>query len=191
MPRQYEPWDMDDETRNALRDRMSSGMFAGIPEPGSADNVQALQNRFGRERLTEWLSGTADKKSRAWKSARDSLGRWRRGSRGISGKSRDRLRSAGQKGRLGGVLSRGSLHVSLTATVRTSRTTWTGVMSADLTGGALRDYVSALESGEYERAAMIVADEYGLDPEYIEGIESVHGFDADGLDDLESDDEED
>lgn len=179
MARDYEQWDMSDDTRRQLGESIESGAYSGAPEARDAQGVQAMQDELGREELTRRLSGTDDKRSRAWKSARDSLSRWRSGRRAVSSQAAGRLQGASRAFWRLGMRQRGSVHVDLTVTVRTSRTSWTGVMSADLTGGALEDYLDALEAGNFEGVAQVVADNYGLDPEYIESVESVHGFEQD------------
>jgi hypothetical protein len=185
MNRDYSPWEMQPETRESLNTAVRDGTYPGLGEIRSREDIQRLEAQHGRQTLTAQLAGTTDKSSRAWKNARDNLSRWRSGRRSISAGSSSKVTS-GVKGLVGsqyrGV---GSMYVALTATVTTSRTEWTGVMSADLTGSDLEDYLTACEQGNWEEAAMIVADAYGLDPEYILGIQDVHGFDASMPDDQE------
>lgn len=179
MPRNWPEWDMNDETRQALNQGIESELFGDQPEPSNADDVQALQNQYGRERLTEWLAGTNDRKSRAWKSARDGLSARRAGRRGIGSAWRDRFRSAARQGRADKIRQRGSLFVSITADIRTSRATDYGrTMKADLTGSALDDYLNAAQEGNHVQASMIVADAYGLDPEFIVEIDNITGIDT-------------
>lgn len=171
---------MEDETRQALSESLENELFAGIEVPSSPAEVRRMQDQFGKENLTAWLAGTTDKGSRAWKSARDGLSRRRSGRGGIGKLWRDKFRTAGRRARSSGIRSRGSLHVKLTADITTSRTTDYGrTMEADLTGSALEDYLDAIESGNYEQAAMINADAYGIDPDIIIGLQNISGFDTD------------
>lgn len=181
MPRQFPEWEMSDEDRQALREQIEGGMFGDLPDvPQTPEDVRRLQDRYGRDNLVAWLSGTTDRSSRAWKSARDGLSRRRSGRTGIGRQWRDKFRTAGRRGRAAGIQARGRLSVSLTADIRTSRTWDYGrTMSADLTGGDLQDYLDALQSGAYEQAAMIVADAYGIDPDVILEITNISGFESD------------
>lgn len=191
MPRSYPEWDMNDETRQALNDSISGGMFEGLAEPQSPEDVRNMQDRYGKDNLIAWLSGTDDRSSRSWKSARDGLSRRRTGRQGIGKLWRDKFRTAGRRGRTAGIRDRGSLSVALTADILTSRKWDRGrQMKADLTGSDLADYLDAIESGNYEQAAMIAADAYGLDPEVIVALDNITGFDTDA-DELDTDDDED
>lgn len=180
MPREFPEWQMNDDDERALHDQVDSSMFGDLPAPETPEDVRAMQDRFGRDNLVAWLSGTTDKRSREWKSARDGLSRRRAGRTGIGRRWRDKFRTAGRRARSAGIRSRGSLHVSLTADIRTSRTWDYGrTMSADLTGNDLQDYLDALEAGAYTNAAMIVADAYGIDPDVILEITNISGFESD------------
>lgn len=191
MPRDFPEWEMSDQDRRDLENRMGA-MFDGLPDPPqNAEEVRNLQDRFGKDNLIAWLSGTTDKASRAWKSARDGLSRRRTGKMGIGRLWRDKFRTATRRGRTQAIRSRGSLSVTLTADIRTSRTWDYGrMMSADLTGEALDEYLNALERGDFDQAAMVVADAYGIDPEYILEIANISGFEADLGDLLDEGDDE-
>ncbi|HVW41007.1 MAG TPA: hypothetical protein VHC18_06630 [Amycolatopsis sp.] len=184
MPREFPEWEMTDATRQALNEQIGDRMFGGLPGiPETPEDVRQLQDRFGKDNLIQWLSGTADKSSRAWKSARDGLSRRRAGRTGIGRLWRDKFRTAGRRSRTQAVRGRGSLSVSLTANIRTSRHWDYGrTMSADLSGDALNDYLEALEAGAFEQAAMVVAEAYGIDPDVIVEIDNVTGFEADVAD---------
>jgi hypothetical protein len=178
VARDYEPWDMTDDTRSALNRVVRDNTYPDLGEIRGAADVRRVEARYGREALTAQLAGTTDRGTRAWKNARDNLSRWRTGRRTPSAASASRL-GGGVRGLLGGrYRGYGSLHVELTATITTSRTSWSGKMYADLTGADLEDYLTACEGGNWEEAAMIVADAYGLDPEYILSLDEVHGFDV-------------
>lgn len=180
MPRQFPEWEMSDADRRALQDQIDSSMFGDLSAPETPEDVRRMQDRYGRDDLIAWLSGTTDKRSREWKSARDGLSRRRTGRTGIGRRWRDKFRTAGRRARSAGIRSRGSMSVSLTADIRTSRTWDYGrTMSADLTGSDLQDYLDALEAGAYTNAAMIVADSYGVDPDVILEITNISGFESD------------
>lgn len=192
MPREFPEWEMSDDDRRELEGMIDQGMFGDLPPvPESPEDVRRMQDTYGKENLIRWLSGTDDKRSRAWKSARDGLSRRRTGRQGIGKLWRDKFRTAGRRSRADALTSRGRLSVSLTADIRTSRAWDYGrTMSAVLTGDDLTDYLSALQDGNYENAAMIVAEAYGIDPEVIVEIANISGFESDALD-LADDDEDD
>lgn len=181
-------WDMSDEADAALERKMDEGL--GVPKaPESADEVRELQDRYGKENLIKWLSGTTDKSSRAWKSARDGLSRRRSGRMGVGPAWRNKFKSAGRRAKASGIRSRGSLHVSLTADIRTSRDWDRGrTMTADLSGDALNSYLEALEAGAIIDAAMIVVEEYGIPPEVVLEIDNISGFESDAAE-LDADDD--
>lgn len=187
MPRDDE-WEMSDQTRAQLHEQITSEMFGQISDPQSPADVRAMQDRYGKENLTAWLAGTRDKSSRAWKSARDGLSRRRTGRGGIGKLWRDKFRTAQRRAQSDRVRSRGSLSVTLTADVLvSSRWDYGRPMYASLSGGELEDYLAALEAGNLEQAAMVVAESYGL-PEIV-SIENVSGFDSD-LAELDADEDD-
>lgn len=181
MPREFPEWEMSDDDRRQLSARAEGGLWGGLPEvPETPEEVRRLQDRYGRDNLVAWLSGTTDRKSRAWKSARDGLSRRRAGRTGIGPQWRNKFQTASRRGRSGRVRGRGSLHVSLTADIRTSRTWDYGrTMTADLTGADLDEFLQAVEENRYEDAATIVADNYGLSSDFILEIANVSGFETD------------
>jgi hypothetical protein len=171
-PPEYSPWDMTDETRAQLGRLREESMYSGVP-PGA--DVEAVVGQVGREQLIETMSGTTDRSSREWKNARDNLSRWRRGARHPSQANRDRLRGAAEANRRQEIGQSGRAHVRVDATVRTSKNRW-GYAEADLTGPSLSDFLAASEAGDDELAAKIVYDAYGLDPEFVLGVEGIEGF---------------
>jgi hypothetical protein len=191
VTREYPEWEMSDEARQQLNDKITGEHFAGLEEPQTPADVRRLQDEYGRENLTAWLAGTTDRSSRAWKSARDGLSRRRTGRQGIGKLWRDKFRTAGRRGRTSGIRAHGALNVRLTADVKVS-TKWDRQrpMSATLTGSDLADYLDALESGNVEQAAMVVADAYGIPPEAITELDNISGFESD-LAALDEDDEDD
>lgn len=191
MPREFPEPNISDDDRSELRDRSERGLWGDLPDPQTPEDVRRLQDQYGRDNLIQWLSGTTDKRSRAWKSARDGLSRRRSGRVGVGRAWRDKFRSAGRRGRSDRIRSRGTLNVSLTADIRTSRKWDYGrTMTADLSGSELEDYLEAAQDGRYEDAALIVADSYGIDPEYIVEIANVSGFDTDAAELGQEEDEE-
>ena len=173
MARDYPAWDMDDNTRRELGEGLDGALYQGVP---AGEDVEAIVAEVGRDRLLEAMSGTTDKRSREWKNARDNLSRWRRGARRPSEASRRQLRGAAEAQRRAQVQARGHAHVRFNATFRTSKKPWQGYADADLTGSDLDDFLAAQAAGDSELAAQIVADAYGLDPEFVLGIEGPSGF---------------
>jgi hypothetical protein len=178
VARDYEPWEMPDTARAALDSAMRNGLYQGISRIRTAGDVQALQAQLGRERLTALLAGTTDKRSRDWKNARDNLRRYRTGARGLK-RGAARLHGAAEQARRDRIRNLGTLHVTLRATVRTSRTEWDGKMDADLTGSDLVDFLSAADCGAWETAAQIVIDAYGLDPDLVLELTALDSIDYD------------
>jgi hypothetical protein len=183
MSREFPEWGMDNETRAELDGRISGTMFGAIPEPQTPEDVQRLQDRYGKDAVIAAVAGTTDKQSRAWKSARDGLSARRAGRVGIGEAWRSKFKAAARAGRSDAIRARGSLSVTLTASIRTSRT-WdqSRKMAADLSGSDLAEYLEALDAGAYDQAAMVVADAYGIDPDVILDIADIDGFDADADD---------
>ncbi|HWD07068.1 MAG TPA: hypothetical protein VG674_31960 [Amycolatopsis sp.] len=187
MSREFPEWGMDNETRTALDAQISGGMFGGIPEPQTPEDVRALESRYGKNAVIAAIAGTLDKASRAWKSARDGLSRRRAGRVGIGEAWRGKFNAAARAGRMQAARAAGRMSVSLTADIRTSRTWDRGrKMSADLTGSDLAAYLDALADGQYEHAAMVVAEAYGIDPDVIVEIANIAGFEAD-IEDIDTD----
>lgn len=194
MPRDYPEWDMSDETRQALHGHLEEGQRAAreaaeeeamlIRSADPAD-IEAVIGQVGRDRLLEALAGTPDRGSRQWENARHNLSRWRRGvhspdaaHRGVIKRqtaaavrrARARHRQLPERGR--------KAHVRLSATFRTSdrRRPWTGVADAYLTGEDIDDFRAALAGGDDVLAAQITSDAYGLDPDFVLGLDDVSGF---------------
>jgi hypothetical protein len=173
MAGDYPDWDMSDETRRELRGQLDDALLGGVPD--GAD-VEGIIDHVGRDGLLQAMSGTTDKRSREWKNARDNLSRWRRGARTPSQESRDKMRGAAEAKRRGDVRASGRAHVRYTATFTTSKKPWQGYADADLTGPQLADFLAAQEAGDSELAAQIVSEAYGLDPEFVLGIDGLSGF---------------
>ena len=173
MARDYPAWDMDDNTRRDLGDGLDGALYQGVP---AGEDVEAIVAEVGRDRLLEAMSGTTDKRSREWKNARDNLSRWRRGARRPSEASRRQLRGAAEARRRDQVRDRGHARVRFNATFITSKKPWEGYAVGDLTGPDLDDFLAAQATGNSELAAQIVSEAYGLDPEFVLGIEGPSGF---------------
>lgn len=180
MPRAYPEWDMSDESRQSLNEKANAAHFAAAPDPQTPADIRAMQDRYGKNQLIEWLSGTADKASRAWKSARDGLSRRRSGRGGIGKLWRQKFQTAGRKAATRGLRAQGSTNVTITADVKVSSKWDRGrPMYASLSGSELSDYLDALESGNIEAAAMVVADSYGIPPESITELDNISGWETD------------
>ena len=174
MAREYEAWDMDDNTRQALNEQLNASLYRDVPGGG---DIEAVVGQVGRDRLLEEMSGTTDRRSREWKNARDRLSRYRRGARRPNPENRAKIRGAAEAGRRDEIRGRGSAHVRFRATFTTSKKPWQGYADADLTGPDLTDFLDAQAAGDDELAAQIVTDAYGLGPEFVLGIDDISGFD--------------
>lgn len=173
MSGKYQNWRMSESTRNAARAQLEGALYRGVPE---GTDVQGVESQIGRQRLIEEMAGTTDKQSRAWKTARDTLTRWRNGTRGIGPKNAGKIRkiAEGDRRRRAG---RRPVHVTITGDFKTSGSRWAnGKARAGLTGGASSDFMDAIEAGDSELAMQIAMDEYGLDPDRVEGIEHLEGI---------------
>ena len=175
MARDYRPWTMSSDVRQGLGEKVSQALYGGI----DSGNVGGLIEQFGKPELASRIAGTTDKKSRAYRSARDSLTRWQRGSRRPSKANAAKLDVAAKGEKRAKIRAGGSAAVSMGAAVKTSKSSWTGRMTATLTGSALADFLDATGDGNYELAAQIVSDQYGLNPDYVEGLSGVNSFDLD------------
>lgn len=170
MERGYPEWDTDEETDQTVDEGVNDGVYRGVP-PG--EDVAGSEAQIGREELTRRLAGTDDKSSRAWKTARDTLTRYRSGRRRVGARNAARIRQATQAARRDQIRAARRLHVEIAAGWQTSRTLWLGRAVADLTGADLEDFLAAVAAGDTMLAVQIVADTYGLDPEFVMGIDDV------------------
>ncbi|WP_028935540.1 hypothetical protein [Pseudonocardia spinosispora] len=170
MPRGYPDWDMSGETEDRIARELAAEVYRGVP-PGT-DSV-AAERQVGREELTARLAGTSDRSSRAWKTARDNLTRWRSGRRAIGPRNAAKLRAAVEAARRDRIRESRVVNVTITANWQTSRTAWIGKAVADLTGEDLADFLTALEQRDYVGALQIAAEAYGLDPEFVMSINEL------------------
>jgi hypothetical protein len=119
----------------------------------------------GKRKLAEELSGTDDRNSRSYKTARDYISRHLRGARGAvkSEKYGRVLVTANREGRKNEIINSGSLTVRIEGDIKISSKTWkNGYLKATLTGKALTDYLSDIEAGRYADAVGIAATSYGI-----------------------------
>lgn len=173
--RDYEHWDVNPGQHDKLQKGTDGALYNGVAE---GNNPRDVINQVGKQALIERMAGTTDKKSRAYKSARDQVQRWNKGSRKPSKANQGRLRAIAEEARRSAVSALGKMFVKIAATFRFSSGTWDYVQ-ADLTGDALSDYLAAVERGDYEMATQIVAEEYGIDPGDIEGFDDFGGVEMD------------
>jgi hypothetical protein len=185
MQRDYPEWDIDDDTAEIVDRSVRDEIYRDVP-PGT-DSV-ASEEQVGRQELTARLAGTRDKSSRAWKTARDTLTRYRSGRRAVGPRNAARIRAATEAARRDSIRAARRAHVEITAGWTTSRTRWLGKPVADLTGEDLTDFLAAIEEGDTLGAIQIVADVYGLDPEFVLEIDADNGFDISILADAVQDD---
>jgi hypothetical protein len=168
------PWNWGETTKAKLDRKVDQKMFSNLPR----DDVRAQVDTTQKERLAAQMAGTADKKSRAYKSARDALTRWATGKRTPKPASLAKVNNAARADRISQYRSRGSLNISVVGDWRTSKTTWkNGNVHTQLTGQKQQDFLDAIERGDNETAVKIVCDHYGLDPDLIENIENITDFD--------------
>lgn len=151
-------WDVSDRARQQLTDQMRQAMY-GAPGDTAGRRERAMQ-----------MAGTRDTRSRAYKSARDRLGRWSKGQRKPNKASLRRLTDQRTKGGRG-------IKVSITATFTTSKTKWTGKPTAYLSGDALDDFQGAIAQGDSVLAVQILANEYGNSfGDAVSAMEDPQGF---------------
>lgn len=175
MAREYNSWDMEAGTRARMAEGYKSSAYGDLP-PGS--DVNAIVDRVGKQELIQRLAGTTDKKDRAYKSARDKVTRWEKGTRNPNKDAQSRMSAIMEDKRRQEMRNAGRVNVKVKGEYRFSSGTWDYV-EAPLTGPALEDFMSAMERGDYEMATQIVAEEYGVDPGDIEGMEGFEGVDMD------------
>ena len=164
--------------RNAranLRAQTSQGVFGNLPPN---PDLHALSQSMGKRALVEQMAGTTDRSSKAYKNARDNLGRYLRGTRSPNPASQQKIQKAARTDHVEQLRTRGSLRVKYTADVRKSKRLWkNGNITADLTGGELQDYLDAIEAGDEAGALAIVMDAYGLPADEVASIDNIHGMD--------------
>jgi hypothetical protein len=139
--------------------------------PASTDIQSAIDSLGGGDKgkraLAEQLSGTNDRNSRNYKTARDYISRHLRGARGKvqSTKYAGVLTSANKEGAKQAIISGGPLSVRISGDIKISDKVWkNGVIKAELTGKAKADYLADIEAGRYGDALDIAAKSYGINP---------------------------
>ncbi|MFC9916348.1 hypothetical protein [Streptomyces sp. NPDC127197] len=163
MSSPYDEWEIPDPVHRDLEQGLMEGVYGAMAD----GSIQSVVDAIGKQELILMMAGTTDKKSRAYKSARDKVGRWLKGSRRPSKAGQQLLDSLAKKFKRDQVMARGSLSVSISGTFVTSKKPWKGKMSATLTGTALADFMDALEGGDPMWAAQVVCQEYGMDPDVV------------------------
>jgi hypothetical protein len=175
MAREYPPWDMTDPTRARLSAGMDEAMYSGVP---AGDDIEGIIGAVGRDAVIASFAGTTDKSTREWRNARDRVSRYRRGARSIRGSAREHLSGVAQGARRREIGQARIVHVRVEATFRTSSKTW-GYADAYLTGPDRDDFLTARDAGDDELAMKIAMEAYGLDPEFVLGVDDFGGFDID------------
>jgi hypothetical protein len=141
--------------------------------PASTDIRSAIDARgggdSGKRRLAEELSGTSDRNSRSYKTARDYISRHLRGARGAvkSDKYAPVLVNANREGRKREIIEGGPLNIVINADIKISSKTWkNGRLNATgnyaLKGQDKADYLREIEAGRYSNAIDIVAKSYRI-----------------------------
>lgn len=141
---------------------------------GDNTDIQSAINALGggdrgKRALAEQLSGTDDRNSRSYKTARDYISRHLRGARHTvkSDKYGSVLTTANREGRKQQIIDSGSLSVQINGDIKISSKTWkNGQLKATgshaLRGQDLADYLREVEAGRYSNAVDIVAKSYGI-----------------------------
>jgi len=96
----------------------------------------------GKRKLAEQLSGTTDRTSRSYKTARDYISRHLRGSRNAvkSAKYGNVLTTTNREGRKNEIIESGSINVRIEGDIKISSKTWkNGYLKATLRGQNLTD----------------------------------------------------
>ncbi|MEV0589732.1 hypothetical protein [Nonomuraea sp. NPDC050310] len=162
----------------ALKAAMQGAVYGATPARQDRSTLGELVDRLGKRAVVERLAGTGDPKSRAYKNARDNLGRYLRGTRTPSAAAQHRLQKVAKSAQVDQLRSKGAVRVAVTADVRKSARMWkNGHMAAILDGAALQDYCDAMERGDEAGALEIVMEEYGLPADEVAEIAHVHGVD--------------
>lgn len=175
MPREYNSWDINPKANDKMVKSSEDAMYKDV---GNGSDVSEVVDRVGKQELINRLAGTTDKKTRAYKSARDKVQRWVKGSRNPRKDNAARMRAMMEEKRRAEIAATGQVNVKIKADFRFSSGKWDYVQ-APLTGDALTDYLSAMERGDVEMATQIVAEQYGIDPNDIEGFDGFEGIDMD------------
>lgn len=167
-------WNLSSEVKGKLDEKIKGSVYRDVPQ----DDIHAAEAKYGKEELAYRMSGTRDKKTRAYKSARDRLTRIRSGKvRSPKASTVGSVNRAARKAKTDELRKRSSIDVSCVADVKTSRTTWErGNIKATLSGEELEQFLAALDEGDQEAALQVMCDEYGLDPDYVEDITDVTNF---------------
>ena len=169
--RDYPEWEMGSGVTRSLGELMTKAVFGDLSD--GAD-VRAAVEAIGKTELAFLLSGGAtSKKDRAYKSARDRISRYLRGARQPNTASRNAIAAVARAWRVKQLKARGTLRVTVVATVQTSRTSWTGAADAVLSGEDLAAFADALGAGDPVAATQVVYDGYGLDPGLVLGMSDV------------------
>ncbi len=176
MPRDYDAWRWGGEfvDRAEFDEKMSTAFYGRPVDPM---NVREVVDTVGRRRLTEILSGSTDTKSRAYRNQRDNISRWLRQGRRPT-RSRTKLTAAVSAARRQQVERKGRLGFRTIATVRVSSKPWrSGRITGTLAGRNLTDFLNAADGGDWEMAAQIGFEQYGLNPNSVRGLEGLSDVD--------------
>lgn len=158
--------------------REAIGGLLGIErfKADTAEGIAGMVDKHGRDKVADEYAKRAEIKP---KSARDAIRKFIRGDRKPSAKTVDQLKKVEAKAAKDHKAAKvaeikgqaGGLSVSVEGTFRTSRTSWSGVVSAHLIGSAQEQFTNAMAAGDMRKALDIVLKEYG--PHFAENIEEV------------------
>lgn len=147
--------------------------------PTDARGLQRLIDSVGgRSQLAQILSGTSDKKARAYKSQRDYISRVLRGGRGIGARKASKLKEAGRKATASRLRSRGQIKVNIQAGFKAYDQVWNGTAYATLSEEHQEEFLSLLETGDDAALLDFVMDQYDAGSGYASMVEDIEGFEG-------------
>lgn len=142
-----------------------TALYGGLP---AGSDISQASAAVGKQRLAEMLSGTTDKKSRSYKTARDYISRHLAGRRSkVIPEFEQKITRALRANRRTAIRQAGSITAKIVGEIQVSKKAWgkggTAAMSATLSGTELDRYIDALDRGDGNSAMGIFLDAYGID----------------------------
>lgn len=176
--RDWPEWDVDDRAVEQMAELFPAAIQRGIPTSANTGaDVVTFENVLGRSRVTEILSGTTDKKSKAWKSAQRQQQRYRRGERGrtkLTPRIQEKLKQgAVREARARFARQDGPTDVSLVVKWTISSDTKRANPNARLADDYWRAFQGAVLRGNYVRAVQVVTEAYGVLADEVAALHAV------------------
>lgn len=161
-------WEIPDAERAKMRDAINA------KAPTDPANLQAMIDQYGKRNVAEaW----AAKRGTKVESQMRNISRYLKGERKMSAQVSETARDSARKMAADQIRSKGRLHASFTAKFETSpKKKWKGTATGELSGESLAAFAAAIEAGDDELAAQIIAGEYFGDPDIVSGIDGVTGM---------------